>query len=130
MLLQPRTKLFMRSVHMHRQIHKCMRCLLLTLLIALTGCASQLIDRSRFDRLTARHGLGHVYYTGSKGDHHYFASKYLGEPTSYYRLPASSLALTNTFPKTCDPDHWISWQVSLAAGTEGFPGQYMQQLRK
>ena len=44
------------------------RYLLPVLLIGLTGCASQRIDRSRFDTLTARHGLGHVYnyYSGQR----------------------------------------------------------------
>ncbi len=107
-----------------------MRLVLSLLLIGLTGCVSRQIDRSRFDTLTARHGLGHVYYRGSKNDYHYFASKYLWEQTSYYHLPMSALPLSNTFGKTCDRDHWIAWQHDLAAGTEGFPGLYMQQLRK
>ena len=107
-----------------------MRCLQIFLLLGLTGCVTRQIDRSHFDALTSRHGLGHVYHTGSKGEFHYLAAKYLWEPTKFYCMPVLAINLTNTFPKTCERERWIPWQVNLAAGTEGFPGEYIQELRK
>src|SRR5262245_61078712 len=99
------------------------RVALLMLLLTVAGCATRTVDAQRFSSLTQRRGLGHLYYTGTKGEFHYFAESYFLEPTHHYRLPVLAYSITNTFPKTSDRTLWIPWQVSLSSGTEGFRGE-------
>jgi len=100
----------------------------LLLLVIVAGCATPTVDAQRFGSLTQRRGLGHLYYTGTKGDFHYFAESYFLEPIHHYKLPVSAYTITNTFPKTGDQTLWIPWQVSLNSGTEGFRGEQVQPL--
>ena len=102
----------------------------LLLLLIVAGCATRTLKAQRFQSLTARRGLGHLYYTGTKGEFHYFAESYLYEPTHHYRLPVSAYMITNTFPKTSDRALWIPWQVSLGSGTEGFRGEHVHVIQK
>src|SRR6187397_2708237 len=102
----------------------------LLLLLILAGCATRTLDAQRFHSLTERRGLGHLYYTGTKGEFHYFVESYLYEPTHHSRLRVSAYTITNTFPKTSDRSLWIPWQVSLSSGTEGFRGEQVHAIQK
>lgn len=100
------------------------------LLTMVAGCTTRTVDAQRFSSLTQRRGLGHFYYTGTKGESHYFAESHFFEPTQHYRLPVSAYTITNTFPKTSDRSLWIPWQVSLSSGTEGFRGEQVHAIQR
>ncbi len=99
-------------------------------LAMVAGCATRTIDAQRFHSLTQRQALGHLYYTGTKGEFHYFAESYFLKPTHRYRLPVSAYTITKTFPKTSDRSAWIPWLVDLGAGTEGFRGEQVHAIQR
>jgi hypothetical protein len=100
----------------------------LLLLWLVAGCAARTLDTQRFQSLTQRRGLGHLYYTGTEGGFHYFAESYLGERTRHYRLGTSAYLIANTFARTPDRSRWIPWHVNLNAGTEGFRGEQVHAI--
>lgn len=105
---------------------------LLALLCAamfMQGCVSPLKSKSDLDTLTQRHGLGHVYYIGTKDGFHYFASKFFLERTRYYRLPESQYSFQNPFPKTSDESKWIPFMVNFNQNTQGFRGEPKEPLQ-
>jgi hypothetical protein len=106
------------------------RAIPLLMLVIVAGCATRTVDAQRFSSLTQRRGLGHLYYTGTKDEFHYFAESYFLEPTHLYRLSSSAYTITNTFPKTSDRALWIPWQVSLSSGTEGFRGEQVHAIQR
>ena len=113
-----------------QQASPMIRVVLFLLLVIVAGCATRTVDAQRFSSLTQRRGLGNLYYTGTKGEFHYFAESYFLKPTHHYRLPASAYVITNTFAKTSDRTLWIPWQVNLSSGTEGFRGEQLHANQK
>lgn len=105
----------------HRFLFSSILVLLLCFVLG-AGCAARTIDMQCFHSLTKRRGLGHLFYTGTKDEYHYFAERYFLESMRHYRLPLSAYTITNTFPKTSDRALWIPWQVNLSSGVEGFRG--------
>jgi hypothetical protein len=94
----------------------------LLLLVFILGCQSTPRDLSSKDlsKLTTRHGLGHLYYTGSDASYHYFTTKYFLEPTKYYRLHKFDYILPKEMAITTNRQEWIPYEIDLGKETEGF----------
>jgi hypothetical protein len=92
------------------------------------GCTTTLVERSSFDKLRQRQGMGHFFYIGSKGHYHYFASSYFMEPTRFYRYPRANLSLQNEFAKTHNREKWVRFVVDWADKTQYFIGEPPEPL--
>ncbi len=104
--------------------------LFLGLLVLLSvGCTITLRDQKDLARLTAKQGLGAVYYIGSEGRFDYFASKFLMEGTKFYRLRQEESPLRNRFAKTNDVSKWEPYQIDLGLGVEGFRDEEKHSIR-
>ncbi len=88
------------------------------LMLAMTGgCVMHTLDAEKFEKLP--HKLSRLYYTGTEGGFHYFkGSVFLGADRRY-RVPASALIITNTFPRTSDRTQWIPWGQSFSGMEAG-----------
>lgn len=85
------------------------------------------LDAEQFRSLPNR--LGHLYYTGTEGEYHYFRGNVFLGADRRYRLPRSAYLITGTFPRTSDRTSWIPWERSLS-GTEGFRGEPSRSIEK
>src|SRR5688572_27537543 len=94
----------------------------LALLLCFLSCQSRpaIISPTELDSLTKRAGLGHLYYSGSDLEYHYFATKYFLEPTRYYRTLKSDYSIQKEFPKTSDHKRWSPYLRDLNTKTQGF----------
>ncbi len=81
------------------------------------------------DKLTQRQGMGHLYYIGTEGDFHYFATKYFTERVKFYKLPAAKYSFQNSFPKTEDQSRWVPYLFDLDANTKGFRGEPQETIQ-
>ena len=92
-----------------------MRMLILILPLLVFGCAQpRIVNRLELDELKShRHEpkMSMWYYTGSKDGYHYFHHDDLGQGAKDFRVSASELSCTNTFPLTHNRNKWrqLDW---------------------
>jgi hypothetical protein len=120
--------------HFLSQLIKYLRAPTFALLLGLlyvSGCAipKPLASKRELDKLTQRHGLGHLYYIGTEAGFHHFATKYLGEATKFYTLPGAEYSLQNTFPKTNDKSRWVPYLFNWNRNSKGFRGEPLEVLQ-
>jgi hypothetical protein len=89
--------------------------LILILPLLLLGCAQpKTVNGTELEGLKLHRQEPKVsmwYYTGSKDGYHYFHHDDLGQDTKSFRVAATELSWTNTFPLTHDRNKWrqLDW---------------------
>jgi len=77
-------------------------------LLAVSGCRTP-ATRPELDRriqANSRVGLSHVFYMGTRGDHHHLRHQH-GRGVDLYRVRRDELGIEPERPLTRNPDEWV-----------------------